>query len=213
MIRTDTRIALGLGILLAIYLGSNELARWLIEWRFDVRCAVRFLSLGCAYPADSGYSAVTYAILAAVMVAMVAVTSVFLRENVVTPFFQLMGAIGIGVICYDMLFHRPVLTSTKIINDTENILSFVIFASFTLTLIILRNGRVPLHGIALAGLASYSIKVVMMFIFLSMSARVMGATELYMLYVAYAFGTFTIHIMTISALVARAALAPITAEG
>lgn len=187
--------------LVVIYWLSNEAGSWLIERQYGVGCGISFLSLSCGYPADSGYSDLAYALLGGMLVASVVAARLLWREHVVGPFIQLMGLIGLAAIGWDVLLQRPVLNSAKIINDTENILSFVIFASFVLLLAILRKRRFGLGTIVVAFLVSFTVKIVMMMVFLDISGNVMGATELYLLYVAYAFGTFTVHIMTVSGVV------------
>ncbi|MBC7583081.1 MAG: hypothetical protein H7316_04970 [Tardiphaga sp.] len=197
---------LALLALLVIYSLSNQAGSWLIERQYGVGCSISFLSLSCAYPADSGFNDLAYALLGGTLIVSVVAARLWWREHVVGPFIQLMGLIGLAAIGWDVLMQLPVLNSAKIINDTENILSFVIFGSFVLMLAILRKRRVGLGTFVVASLVSYAVKIVMMMVFLDISGNVMGATELYLLYVAYAFGTFTVHIMTVSGIVTGVAM-------
>jgi hypothetical protein len=212
MRRKDLFIVLGLALLLGVYSGSNEVAQWAIGHGFGIGCRINFLSLKCDYPPDTTYNPVAYGLLAGVLIAAIATTLIFYRAHLVTIFVQLMGWIGLCAIAYDIVLQKPVLTSAKLINDTQNVLSSAIFASFLLLMFILRLGKVSMIRLLMAYLGSYLAKILLMLVFIGVSASVMGATELYLLYIVYAFGTFAVHVMTISALVSRTSFAPTLQE-
>ena len=84
----------------------------------------------------------------------------------------------------------------------------MIAASFFLLLVILRHQRYPLLGVARAAFASYSIKVVSVTAFIAVREGIFGATELFLLYVVYAFGAFSLHLMTVCGFIASTAARP-----
>ena len=86
-----------------------------------------------------------------------------------------------------------------------SISSSVIAASFFLLLVILRQEQYPLLGLARAAFGSYTIKVLSVTAFIAVREGVYGATELFLLYVVYAFGAFSLHLMTVCGFIAKTA--------
>lgn len=169
-----------------------------------VGCRARGLSLNCALAPDGALDPATYGVSAAALAAAWWCSAVLLRHRPVQPFVGLFAALGLGAIVYDALVGRPLVTGERLINDTFDVLRFLMFASFALLLLIARRWTVSWRGVGLAAATSFAAATVSMIAFYWVRPGLIGAFELYVLYVAYAFGGFTLHLMTLSRLVAGA---------
>jgi hypothetical protein len=160
--------------------------------------------LTCALPPDGGLSLAAYAVSAAVLAAAWIGSALFLRQCALQPFVGLFAALGLCAIAYDLIVGRPLLTGVRLINDTFDVLRFLVFASFALLLTMARRWTMSVPGVALAAAASFAMTIAAMTGFHAIRHGLIGAFELYVLYIAYAFGGFTLHLMTLSLLVAAA---------
>lgn len=124
------------------------------------------------------------------------------RRRLIYPFVALFSLLALAAMAYDAGFGNRLVAGAKLANDTFNVLRFVIFASFVLTFVLLR--RTPPRVVHAAGAiaVSYLGALAFMAAFLFLREQVMGALELLLLYGAYAFGGFTVHLMTVSLMVA-----------
>ena len=139
---------------------------------------------------------------------MLGVTWQFARHTVAFPFIALISLLCGLAILFDLGAARPIINAPKIINDTINILGAVIAASFALILIIVRREPFSLSRLAWAIVISFSIKTLSATAFLELRIGVYGATELFLLYLVYAFGAFTLHLMTVSGFVSTISMRP-----
>lgn len=205
------RLWSAMGIVLAIYLGSNLASARLLELAFGLSCAPGLFSVACGFQPDGGFDPLAYAALASAVLATFVLFRLRWYDRVAYPFVATLAMILLFSLGYDVAVGAPIIHAGKIVNDTVNVLGFVIFASFLLTLFILRHGRIPLLRVAAAAATSYFVKLAAIASFIAIQPQVSGATELFLLYVAYAFGAFTVHIMTVSSLIAATQL--VTARG
>jgi hypothetical protein len=113
-----------------------------------------------------------------------------------------------GAIGWDLIAQRPVLFGPRIINDTINVLGAVIAASLTLLIVLCRKLHFSLPRLSAAILISYGLTAASVTAFIELSFNVFGVTELFLLYVIYAFGSFTLHLMTVCGFVAKLPLTP-----
>lgn len=184
----------------AFYTGLPQVEAAALQRLYGLACEPALFTLSCDYAPDGGFSHRTYAALWASVGLVLAATQILCRKTVAYPFLVTLCVLALFALGFDTLLARPVIHGAKIINDTMNVLSFVILASFMLTFLMARNeGLSPLR-VLVAVASSYSVKVVGLSAFAAVQGQLMGATELFFLYVIYAFGVFTIHIMTVSGL-------------
>lgn len=202
---SQTRLVLGLVTVFAFYVASNFATAFLVPFVYGIPCSVDFLSTKCAFENDALEPAASYYVLGASLLAVMAALRFLWRDAVVYPFLMLFGCLAIGAVAYDLTMLRPVINGPKITNDTINILGSVIAASFFLLLVILRREQYSILSVARAALGSYTIKVLSVTGFIAVREGVFGATELYLLYVVYAFGAFSLHLMTVCGFIARTA--------
>jgi hypothetical protein len=169
-----------------------------------VTCVTHGLQLTCDLPADGPLSQGAYALSAVALAAAWLASTLWLRNRPVQPFIGLFAALGLAAIAYDVAVGRPLVTGQRLINDTFDVLRFLIFASFVLLLLIARRWILSSWSVAVAAAASFTAATVSMIVFYLIRPGLIGAFELYLLYIAYAFGGFTLHLMTLSRLVAGA---------
>lgn len=203
----QVRLLWALAIVFALYAASNFVMAALVPALYGFDCSVHFLSTQCAFEADSVRPFWSYAILGALIVSAMIGLRIFGRDAVTYPFLMLFGGLALGAIAFDLALGKPVINGPKITNDTINILGSVIAASFLLLLVILRRETYSLASVARAATASYAIKVASVSFFIAVCEGVFGATELFLLYIVYAFGAFSLHLMTVCGFVARTASA------
>jgi hypothetical protein len=203
----QARFMLSMAIVFAFYVASNFATASLVPFVYGVPCQVSYLSTQCAFGADKVESVNAYIILGSIVGMTLVALRWFWRETVIYPFLMLFGLLCMAAIGYDLLLDRPIINSEKIVNDTVNILGSVIAASFTLLLVILRHQNYSPLVLAKSACASYAIKVVSVTFFVGVSSGIHGATELYLLYVVYAFGAFSLHLMTVCGFIAKTAAA------
>ncbi|WP_265562224.1 hypothetical protein [Sphingomicrobium arenosum] len=202
------RLLLGLLIVFAGWVLSNHATAVLFPLVHGQSCAVEFLGTRCDLAPDRVQPPNRHALLGLLVLGTMIGLRLFARTRVVYPFAMIFGTLCLFTIGYDALARQPIINSVKIVNDTINILGAVIAASFALLLVILRRHGWPLGALVRAVVASYAIKVASVAMFLSVMGAVHGATELFLLYIFYAFGAFSLHLMTISDFIARTAVPP-----
>jgi hypothetical protein len=203
MIGQWTRTA-GLVALTAGFYAASGPVDQLVASAFGIDCVARGLRLECALPADGALSLSAYAVSALALAAAWLASVLWLRNRPAQPFIGLFAALGLGAIAYDLAVGRPLVTGVRLINDTFDVLRFLIFASFALLLLIGRRWIISWLGVGLAAAASFTAATAAMIAFYLVRPGLIGAFELYVLYIAYAFGGFTLHLMTLSRLVAGA---------
>jgi hypothetical protein len=169
-----------------------------------VPCLSHGLQLACDLPPDGALSQPTYALSALALATAWLASTLWLRNRPAQPFIGLFAALGLAAIAYDAAVGRPLVTGERLINDTFDVLRFLIFASFALLVLIARRWILSSWSVAVAAAASFTAATVSMIVFYLVRPGLIGAFELYVLYIAYAFGGFTLHLMTLSRLVARA---------
>ena len=209
---TSSRLAIALALVFAAYVASTYATVSLVQSVYGVECVQAFLSSRCTFADDGLVAMPSYIALAAFLAAVLGFTWLLARRTVAFPFIALIALLCGSAILFDVLVARPIIHAPKIINDTINILGAVIAASFALVLIIVRKEPFSLYRLAWAVVVSFTIKTLSATAFLELRIGVYGATELFLLYLVYAFGAFTLHLMTVSTFVSTLALRPLGAR-
>ena len=199
----QTRVPIAIGLVFAVYAGWAALMSTLVPGIYGYPCSQQFFTVTCAFPQDSVEANSAYPALVAFLLVAVVALRLFWRSAAAYPFLILSAALCTAAIAWDGIAVRPVLFSPKIINDTINILGAVIAASFTLIIVLARREAFSVGRLAAAALTSYGLTVLSVSAFVELSRGVFGVTELFLLYVIYAFGSFTLHLMTVCGFVAH----------
>lgn len=166
------------------------------------RCGYAVLQTTCSFGDNSTYDPTAYAALAGAVAATMVWARLRAYDRPWYPLIATFGLIALGVVLYDTLVGRAVIGGDKIANDTFNTLRFAVLASFILVFQLAKKvtfGIAPvlvaiassLGGVVLAGIA-----------FQTFSGHLIGATQLFVLFVVYAFGGFGIHLMAVSSMFA-----------
>lgn len=199
----QSRVPIAIGFVLAIYAAWAALMSALVPAIYDYPCSQQFFTVTCAFPQDSVEANSAYPALVAFLLIAVIALRLFWRSATAYPFLILSVALCTGAIAWDWVAVRPVQFSPKIINDTVNILGAVVAASFTLIIVLSRREAFSVGWLTIAALTSYGLTILSVSAFIELSRGVFGVTELFLLYVIYAFGSFTLHLMTVCSFVAR----------
>lgn len=200
---TQSRTLLALSIVFVAYAIWAFATSSLIEAFYGYRCQGNYLTIQCEMPADTVEAAVNYIPLLILFVVVASLMGWRSPNAVALPFIILTALLCIAVMTWDLIARQPVIHSSKIVNDTINILGAVIAASFALLIVLCRGIAFSLSRLALAAGLSYVLTVASVMSFVELSGIVYGATELFLLYVTYAFGSFTLHLMTVCGFVRR----------
>lgn len=169
-----------------------------------MRCSHTLVQLYCAYGVNAAYNPVTYAALATVTAGVMAVAFIFARARSAFPVITLFGTLMLLAIAYDSLLQLPVINASKLANDTFNTLGFVMLASFWFLFFLARGYAFhPLRAV-LAIIVSFAMIYFGRVSYVIVSQQTIGATRLYLLFLIYAFGGFSIHLMMLSAMLTTA---------
>lgn len=199
----QSRVPIAIVLVFAFYAGWAALISALVPGLYGYSCSRQFFTISCAFPQDSVEAGSAYPALIAFLVVAVIAMRLFWRSAAAYPFMILSAALCAGAIIWDWIAVRPVLLSPRIISDTVNILGAVIAASFTLIIVLCRREQFSLARLGVAAAASYGLTILSVTAFIELSRGLFGVTELFLLYVIYAFGSFTVHLMTVCGFVAR----------
>lgn len=184
----------------ALSIGATDA---LIGQLYQIPCQQHFLAGQCAFHADQATLSPTYGAIAVLVAVMMVMLLARWRTSMAFPFLMLMGTLCLLAVAVDVTSNRSIINAPKVINDTINILGAVIAGSFVLLLLILRQQAYSLVALARAVFLSFAIKTLSVTAFIELSGSVFGVTELLLLYLVYAFGGFTLHLMTVSTFVSR----------
>ena len=199
--RASPRALVGILIAAIGYLLSIPLGAFLLDHAAGLRCETPLTHLVCDYPRAAPVPGVWFAFLVGAM-AVWAIARLQFHRALAFPFVATMCAMTMFAAAYDAVSGLPLIHEARIVNDTMNVLGFVMLASFVLLVAILRRQPAPLGRIAAAVGLSYGAKTVAMLAFALSRPVVSGATELLLLFAVYAFGAFALHLMGVTQMLA-----------
>jgi hypothetical protein len=200
---SQSRLILAITTILAGYVASTFATTWLIGQVYSIHCVQTFLTSQCNFRSDEVVSPSRLIVLATFVLSGMSAIFIWGRRTVAYPFLMLLGSLCLAALMLDFVSGRPVIHASKIINDTLNILAAVIASSFILLLVIIRKQPYSMAALLCAVVISFAIKTMSATAFLEVRGGVFGVTELFLLYIVYAFGAFTLHLMTVSGFVGR----------
>lgn len=160
----------------------------------------------CRYAEGASYDADPYMLTALAIGVILIVARLRFRSCPWYPLLMIFGSVALAAIAYDALLQRPLIQGDKIINDTFNTLRFAILASFLLVFLIARRMSFRWTGVIAAVSGSYIASAAVCGLFQTIGPHVIGATRLYLLFILYAFGGFSLHLMAVSVLFASGKL-------
>ena len=199
---SQQRLIVALSIIFAGLALSTAATNALIVEVYGIPCSQSFLTSKCAFGPDQALGPDAFGALGLFLIAVLGIAHFRFRSAVAYPFLMLIGGLCLAALALDTALGNPIIHAAKVINDTLNILGAVIAASFVLLLVILRNQPYSLPALLWAVILSFAIKTLSVTAFVELRGAVFGITELLLLYIVYAFGAFTLHLMTVSSFVA-----------
>ena len=194
------RPLLGAGGAVAIWLLAGELAAPVISALSPAQCEARGMFTHCVLPAAEGIDIPTHLAMLAVTVVAAAFVVMFMWERVAAPFLLFQLVLFGFCLVFDVLVGKPISNASLIFSDTLNILGVVILLSFFFAIAI--GIGTPL-SLTVAAIASHTARLLSFAAFAWLQPHFPGASGMFLLFTMYAFGTFTLHVMSISVLAAR----------
>ena len=191
-------------IAVAGWFAAGPIGAWAANTIVGRACHAVAAGVTCDYPPVAVGFTTAEALLGATLAVVLAVTWRWFRTWMAYPFIAVMSVLGLFAVGYDAIVGLPVVGETRIVNDTMNVLQAIILASFVLTFLVLRRLTVPLPRVAVAVALSFGAKTGALIAFLFVQRAIGGAAELLLLFALYAFGAFSLHLMTIAGLVRHA---------
>jgi hypothetical protein len=190
------------------YGAATTFSAWSVEKATGIACDTVILTVTCAFEPDHGAALPTYGALAAGAVVLLLAARFLFRERAVYPFIGLISTVALGAMAFDVLAGRTILNAPKIANDTFGVLEFAVFSSLVLTFAIAREAQLRPTRVLIAILASFSATAGARFFYAAIYDQLGGAMELFFLFVLYAFGAFSLHLMSLSLMIASARVTP-----
>lgn len=168
-------------------------------------CVSSYATLSCDLVREPVFLWPPYIILLVAALAALAATSILLFRFSTAPFFFFMIATLLFCLVFDMILQLPVRNFSRLFSSTFNLTTVVMFFSFLFMMVITRfEIRLGWRFFA-AMMQSYLMRDAAFAFYASVQGLYAGMTALYLLFVAFAFGAFTIHIMSIAGIWRRSA--------
>ena len=168
-------------------------------------CRADLTRLVCAYAPDNAGDSGVMVGLALGTALTLFVSCHYWRDRITHPFIATMAGLATLTLGFDTLYRHPIVQEARIVNDTMNLLGFIMLASFALTALVMRGYRATISQVAGAVAISFAAKMLVSVAFgLLRTGIAGGATELLLLFVVYTFGAFSIHLMAVGAMLVDA---------
>jgi hypothetical protein len=168
------------------------------------KCVSSYAALACDIERTQDIQWLPYLVLLAAAVAALAVTLMFLYRLSVAPFFLFMIATLVFCVSFDLIFQLPVRNFSRLFSSTYNLTTVVVvFFSFLFVMAIARFEMRLGWRFFGAMMQSYLMRDIAFVFYAAVQGLYAGMTSLYLMFVAFAFGAFTIHIMSIAGVLRR----------
>jgi hypothetical protein len=166
-------------------------------------CASSYLGVNCDIPRAQGFAWPPHLILLVAAAAAFVVSLTAGYRLPVAPFSLFMFAVLVFCVGFDLIFQLPVRNFSRLFSSTFNLTSFIIFFSFVFVIAITPfNARLYWRFLG-AMLQSYIAQDLAFLFYIAVQWVYVGMTSLYLMFVAFSFGAFTIHIMSIAGILRR----------
>jgi hypothetical protein len=127
------------------------------------------------------------------------------RRFPIALFFLFMTAVLVFSAGFDLIFQLPVKNFSRLLSSTFNLTSFVLFCSFAFVIAITPPNPRLKWRFYFAIIQSYAARDLAFVFYLAVQSSYVGMTSMYLLFVIFSFGMFTIHIMSVSGILQRSA--------
>jgi hypothetical protein len=169
------------------------------------QCASSYGTLSCDIYRTQDIHWLPYLVLLTAAVTALIATLMFFSRQSAMPFFLFMIVILMFCTCFDLTFQLPVRNFSRLFGSTYNLTTVVVFFSFLFMMVIVRFDTHLGWRFFGAMMQSYLMRDVAFVFYAAVQGLYAGMTSLYLMFVAFAFGAFTIHIMSIAGILRRSA--------
>jgi hypothetical protein len=167
-------------------------------------CTSRYyLIVDCAVPHAAFFSWLSHVILLLSTISALVYTSTALYRFSIAPFFLFMIATMIFCVGFDLVFQLPIKNFARLFGSTFNLSTAVIFLSFVFVILITPLDVRLWRQFLAAMVQSYLARDAAFLFYIGAQWSYAGMTSLYLMFVAFSFGAFTIHIMSIAGVLRR----------
>jgi hypothetical protein len=166
-------------------------------------CSSSYLTVTCDIPRAGDFQWSAHVILLLIAAASLITTVMALYRFSIAPFFMFMLATLIFCLGFDLIFHLPVKNLSRLFSSTFNLASFIIFFSFIFMIAITPFNVAVYRLFFTAMMQSYLARDLAFLFYVAIQWVYIGMTSLYLMFVAFSFGAFTIHIMSIAVILRR----------
>jgi hypothetical protein len=171
-------------------------------------CTSGLVTTACAFGRQTSFDPAVYGALATAATGALLWARLSAHDRPWYPLVATFSLIALGAMAYDATFARPVIGGEKLSNDTFDMLRMTVLASFLLVFGLGRHIRYDLFRAVSAIAVSLAGLVIAELAFQAFSGHLVGATQMFMIFMLYAFVGFGIHLMAVSNMFASGTIEP-----
>lgn len=161
-------------------------------------CTNGLVTTACGFGRQDSFDPAVYGALATAAAGALLWARLKAHDRPWYPLVATFSLIALGAMAYDAVFALPVIGGEKLSNDTFDMLRMTVLASFLLVFGLGRHIRYGMVHSVFAVLVSLGGLIVAELAFQAFSGHLVGATQMFMIFVLYAFVGFGIHLMAVS---------------
>lgn len=191
-----------MALAVAAYVASAPILASILSYA-GTACTYDLTTTFCSFGTQDVYDPAVYGTFATITSGLLLWARLYAHERPWYPLIATFALISLGAMAYDTVFGLPILSGAKLVNDTFNTLRFAVLGSFLLVFAFGKHIRYAVKDVVLAILVSMAGIVAAGVVFETFSGHVIGATQMMVLFLVYAFGGFSIHLMAVSMMFAK----------
>lgn len=161
-------------------------------------CTNGLVTTTCGFGRQDSFDPAVYGALATAAAGALLWARLRAHDRPWYPLVATFSLIALGAMAYDAIFTLPVIGGEKLSNDTFDMLRMTVLTSFLLVFGLGRHIRYDLFRAVSAVVVSLAGLVVAELAFQAFSGHLGGATQMFMIFVLYAFVGFGIHLMAVA---------------
>jgi hypothetical protein len=154
-------------------------------------------------PDPQAFSAVACGTLLLALLGAAAVLRATLAESSIWPFYLFLLALFVFCTVWDALFQLRLLQFGSLVGQANDALTLVMSLSVMMVCFVAAPTLPSLGRVALASLCSFGAKLIAMFTIVIFSGAFNGATLALLMFCAYSFQVFAVHVIAMSFTVGR----------
>lgn len=186
---------------LLIWAAALGLAGIINFLKADTICDVSFLIVDCAVDGQAELKAGAYLGALGLCLSVLGINHILLRPYAIYPFLNFIFYGAVACILFDLFAEMPVKNFGPLYSAMFNSINAVIALSFLFFLTLVPPSLKAFLWFPLAAIVSYGQAVIGFSLYFWLQEGFLGATSIYIGFLIYAFGVFSIHIMSVVALV------------